>query len=339
MSPNKLPPQVSPFYILSCLGLLLLYGERTVGFSITSRKLYQAKTVNKKRQDRITNHKLVDVASSKKTQLSLVSIGRYYGIQNPHHQRVTLNPVCTSVAANDIFWSSVRPLNVLTSFQDWISVIKPESFHQSDSGSNNLHSIKKYQATGNSAAFVDYDEVSKSKLFGSLLALFASATARGNFQFDFKGIDYEILQKVPRFPQILASRNQAVTLVDICWLKAHEEIVSHERVAHLRDAIREWKEYKLPLLVDAKSGAILDGHHRYAVGKEMGLSKLPVILVDYLQDNSITVDVWPDCGIDCITKEEVIDMSLSDHVFPPKTSRHEFVSTLAPISVPLEKLQ
>lgn len=140
------------------------------------------------------------------------------------------------------------------------------------------------------------------------------------------------------FPAV-KSKVQRVQLVDITWLKAHEEIVSYDRVRNLRDAILEWGVYKLPLLVDARSGAILDGHHRYAVGCELGLSKLPVVLVDYLGDESIQVDVWPDCGIDCLTKEDVIRMSLSDKVFPPKTSRHSCVDSMSPINVCLKKLQ
>jgi hypothetical protein len=131
---------------------------------------------------------------------------------------------------------------------------------------------------------------------------------------------------------------QVIYLVDINWLKAHEKIVSEERVRKLSNAIQGWKSYRLPLLVDARSGAILDGHHRYAVGRLMGLSRLPVILVDYLNDDTISVDVWPECGIDCLSKEDVIEMSLSDEVFPPKTSRHDFVSSLQTINVPLTEL-
>lgn len=131
---------------------------------------------------------------------------------------------------------------------------------------------------------------------------------------------------------------RVITLVDINWLKAHEEIVSEDRVHKLKEAILEWNSYRLPLLVDARSGAILDGHHRYAVGRVMGLSRLPVILVDYLNDDTISVDVWPECGIDCLSKEDVIEMSLSDEVFPPKTSKHDFVSSLETINVPLSKL-
>lgn len=136
-----------------------------------------------------------------------------------------------------------------------------------------------------------------------------------------------------------SSTSEKISFVDISWLKAHEEVVSVERVHDLRKATLEWGAYKLPLLVDSESGAILDGHHRYAVGSLMGLSKLPVILVDYLNDDSISLDVWPDCGIDCLTKEDVIKMSLSEKLFPPKTSKHAFIDTFSEIHVPLSKLR
>lgn len=133
-------------------------------------------------------------------------------------------------------------------------------------------------------------------------------------------------------------KSAQIHLADISWLKAHEEIVSQERVANLKDAVLDWEEYRLPLLVDIRTGAILDGHHRYAVGRALGLSRLPVILVDYLHDDTITVNVWPGCGIESLTKEDVVNMSLSNQVFPPKTSRHDFVTTMSPISVPLRSL-
>lgn len=136
---------------------------------------------------------------------------------------------------------------------------------------------------------------------------------------------------------------QPVTLADICWLKAHEEVVGQERVEALKRATLQWNAYKQPLLVDKVSGAILDGHHRYAVGCQLGLSRLPVVLVDYLSDENITVDTWPDSGFDIITKKQVVEMSLSDHVFPPKTSRHALIATssntrLPSICMPLSHL-
>ncbi len=61
----------------------------------------------------------------------------------------------------------------------------------------------------------------------------------------------------------------------------------------------------------------------------LGLKRLPAVLVDYVMDESITVDVWPSCGLSSITKEEVIKKCMSPSVYPPKTTRHRFVDVSA----------
>eukprot|EP00644_Phytophthora_capsici_P011394 jgi/Phyca11/535482/estExt2_fgenesh1_pg.C_PHYCAscaffold_370022 len=137
----------------------------------------------------------------------------------------------------------------------------------------------------------------------------------------------------------LAPQKAEVQLVDIKWLKPHEQIVSWERVNGLRKATLSWDAYTEPLLVDIKTGAILDGHHRYNVALQLRLQQVPAVLIDYLGDKTINVDVWPGCGRSHLTKEEVIAMSLSPDVFPPKTSRHRFTESLPPISIPLSVLR
>ncbi|ETW03158.1 hypothetical protein H310_05577 [Aphanomyces invadans] len=137
----------------------------------------------------------------------------------------------------------------------------------------------------------------------------------------------------------IAPRKAVVVLVSLSWLKPHEEIVSWERVHGLKNATLKWDAYTEPLLVDIKTGAILDGHHRYTVGLQLDLKQLPCVLIDYLGDDFITVDVWPDCGRSSLTKQQVIDMAMSPNVFPPKTSRHRFTESLPPISIPLSALR
>ena len=128
--------------------------------------------------------------------------------------------------------------------------------------------------------------------------------------------------------------------VDIEWLCPHERVVNEERVDALVDAILRWGCYRKPLLVDKASGSILDGHHRYFSAQRLGLKRVPAALVDYLEDESISVDVWPgDHGVESISKQDVIDMCLSPDVFPPKTSRHTFANPLEPILVPLDELR
>lgn len=130
-----------------------------------------------------------------------------------------------------------------------------------------------------------------------------------------------------------------IHLVDLPWLKPHEEVVSEKHVDDLLQATLGWGAYISPLLVDRTTGAILDGHHRYHVGKRLGLTRVPAVLVDYMGDHEITVDVWDGCGLQSLTKHQVLAMSLSPHVFPPKTSKHSFSDSLPTIKVPLKTLK
>ena len=129
-----------------------------------------------------------------------------------------------------------------------------------------------------------------------------------------------------------------VELVEISWLKAHEQ-VKDKRVDKLKEMTLKWGGYTKPLLVDQVTGSILDGHHRHKVGMMLNLKRLPVILCDYINDDDIKLEIWPNRGKDTITKEEVIDMALSGELFPPKTSRHLLSDNLPPIHISLEILK
>jgi hypothetical protein len=129
-----------------------------------------------------------------------------------------------------------------------------------------------------------------------------------------------------------------VELVRIDWLKPHEEIRA-KNMQQLKMMTLRWGGFTKPLLADAQSGAILDGHHRYNVGLALNLVRLPVLLCDYLNDDDVEVEVWPNCGIESISKQDVLDMALSGELFPPKSSRHILANDIPPIMVSLEKLQ
>ena len=129
-----------------------------------------------------------------------------------------------------------------------------------------------------------------------------------------------------------------VELVPIVWLKPHEE-VKPRNVDKLHEMTLRWSAYTKPLLADRETGTILDGHHRYHVGMRIGLSRLPVIKVDYLEEAGIELDLWPASRLESLTKQQVIDMALSENLYPPKTSRHRFSDHLPPIAVPLDLLR
>ena len=128
-----------------------------------------------------------------------------------------------------------------------------------------------------------------------------------------------------------------VELVPVEALLPHEKVVEH-RVDNLEKMTLRWRAYTKPLLVDRKTGTILDGHHRTSVAKRLKLMCLPCVLVDYLEDDKITLSVWPNSGRESLEKEEVVEAALSGNLFGPKTSRHLLSDHLPPISVPLDRL-
>ena len=138
-------------------------------------------------------------------------------------------------------------------------------------------------------------------------------------------------------PRDMEWSEEDVQLVPLSWLKPHEEVKARNR-DKLLEMTQRWGGYTKPLIVDSRTGAILDGHHRHSIAVQLGLNRVPALCVDYLGDEEISVDVWPASGRSSLSKEEVIEMSLSDEVFPPKTSRHILAEDTPPIFIPLDVL-
>ena len=130
---------------------------------------------------------------------------------------------------------------------------------------------------------------------------------------------------------------EGVVLVETVSLRGHEEVIPDNLETRTSKMLR--KGFYKPIIVDRGSMVILDGHHKWTAAKSLGLARVPVILVDYLVDEGVLVDVWPDCGRESITKTEVLEMGVSGDVFPPKTSRHTLPFKIPSISIPLSDLK
>ncbi len=128
-----------------------------------------------------------------------------------------------------------------------------------------------------------------------------------------------------------------VELVDVSLLHPHEEIKEKNR-DKLLEMTMKWGGFTKPLLIDSISLTILDGHHRFDVARCLKLSKVPAIMLDYLNDDRISVTVWPGREIESISKQDIVDMGLSSELFPPKTSKHTIGGDLPPIFATLEEL-
>lgn len=121
----------------------------------------------------------------------------------------------------------------------------------------------------------------------------------------------------------------------IAWLKAHEEYVE-ARVVELLDRFRRTGCVDYAVVVDQATGTIIDGHHRYEALRRLGAALVPVHLVDYM-DPAITVRSWRE-DERAPTKEEVVARAAKGLLYPPKTTRHDFVRVLHPVDVPLAQL-
>ena len=128
-----------------------------------------------------------------------------------------------------------------------------------------------------------------------------------------------------------------VELVDVSLLHPHEDIKERNR-DKLLEMTQKWGGFTKPLLVDSITFTILDGHHRFDVACCLQLSKVPAIMLDYLTDDRISVAVWPGRELESISKQDIVDMALSEELFPPKTSKHTIGGDLPPIFATLEEL-
>ena len=106
--------------------------------------------------------------------------------------------------------------------------------------------------------------------------------------------------------------------MDMKDLKEHE-MVNLDYLKKLKRQIRKDKVLKKPIVVDKNTKIIIDGHSRFNSLKQLGLSKIPVFLIDY-NSPEILVRRWNDNKK--ITKEEVLSAGLNGKKLPPKTSKH-----------------
>ncbi|HID25677.1 MAG TPA: hypothetical protein EYP23_04355 [Thermoplasmata archaeon] len=138
--------------------------------------------------------------------------------------------------------------------------------------------------------------------------------------------------------------NEEVKVLRINMLKEHEKI-DPKRFKELKEEITKDGFLKKPIVADKKTLVVLDGHHRLNVLRDLGLSRIPVVLIDYNNPNVI-VKTWKGEGE--LNKEDIINAALSGNLFGPRTSKHMVVINgelhhieiiQREVNIPLEKLK
>jgi uncharacterized protein (DUF1015 family) len=120
-------------------------------------------------------------------------------------------------------------------------------------------------------------------------------------------------------------------LVNIEKIQITEEHIP-ERVEWLVEKIKTEALWRVPLLLEENSYAIMDGHHRFEVAKRLGLKRVPSVILSY-DSPLVKVISWRDDFE--INKEIVQDYIKQRKTFPHKTTKHIIDPYPDEISIPI----
>lgn len=124
-------------------------------------------------------------------------------------------------------------------------------------------------------------------------------------------------------------------LVPVDGLLLHEEI-DGEAVGRLAEEIRRDGIVRDPIWVARGSRVILNGHHRYAALRRLGVARVPAWVFDYEDDEMVRLDRWNPGPP--ISKAQVVRRARAHRLFPPKTTRHRLGLELPERPTPLSAL-
>ncbi|HID40810.1 MAG TPA: transcriptional regulator [Pyrodictium sp.] len=126
----------------------------------------------------------------------------------------------------------------------------------------------------------------------------------------------------------------SISLVSIDALRPHEDVVE-DHVKKIAEDLRRRSRLLYPVLVDAKTMVILDGHHRVAALRQLGAKYVPAVLVEY-DSPCVEVGSWrPNISVN---KSLVVRAGLEKKLLPPKTSRHRVCFKIPRVDIPLKVL-
>jgi ParB-like chromosome segregation protein Spo0J len=128
-----------------------------------------------------------------------------------------------------------------------------------------------------------------------------------------------------------------IDLMDIDKLRCHEEI-AEEHVEQIKQRIIDDSCLKRPIIVAKKSLVILDGHHRYQALKRLGMTRIPVQLVDY-NNGEVRVYLRRKELLVELIKEAVLQRAREGRLFPNKTTRHLIKKRAGIINFPIGQLR
>lgn len=141
----------------------------------------------------------------------------------------------------------------------------------------------------------------------------------------------------------MESEQFKIVLLPIEQLKPHEK-GSPLYLELLKQEIAKDGILKYPIIADEKSLVILDGMHRWLALQSLGYEKIPVLLVNALENPKIRVGCkrvhrYINNSNTHITAKEVISAGITQQLMGPRATRHFFPFLKPPrIDCPLDSL-
>lgn len=108
--------------------------------------------------------------------------------------------------------------------------------------------------------------------------------------------------------------------VSVSKIFPHEKVIE-VRKSSLKKYLLSYKEYCIipSIICCSESHMIIDGHHRFNTLKELGVKKIPVTYINYMD---ISVRTHNKKSLQ-LSKKELIQNSLRNVLFEPKSTIHE----------------
>ena len=100
------------------------------------------------------------------------------------------------------------------------------------------------------------------------------------------------------------------------YLLPHENYVK-ERRDNLQNYLVNNDYFILPSIIAcSKTLTIIDGHHRFEIYKSKNIKEIPVLLIDYQNENILTHIENP------LDKNEIVNRAINKDYLEPKTTKH-----------------
>ena len=112
-------------------------------------------------------------------------------------------------------------------------------------------------------------------------------------------------------------QNYKIKLIPLSNLK-HIELFSNKRVEWLKNKIIKEKKWNRPIIIDAGTGFIMDGQHRFEVAKSLNFIYVPCVELSYKD-----IDCWSLRDQFKFNSENIIKIANELSPFPYKTVKHD----------------